>query len=771
MTRPRSVTALVAAATMSCAAMAAPAPGATLTNTAPPQSVSTGHSAWGWGNPTPQGQNLAGVAFDGADGYAVGAFGTVLRSDDAGQTWAGLPSGTTDDLNLVQELGPTAVIAAGGCSALESTNSGASFTALPLGLGEPCRDPVAAVAFSDPQHGYVELQDGTLLYTADGGATLQAKSSPPLAGGEATGLAFSSPTTGLAVSSTGLIERTTDGGNSWTQVEAAPDGLNDVTIVNPTLEYAVGNVGQLLSSTDGGATWTDLPLALQGGGAVPDLTSITCADANECLIATADSNELVRTSDGGLTGAKVSVSNDALTSVAYATGSTVVGVGALGATVISGDAGQTFPMVTTNGLSTFVTHGPLTAGTAPGTAYLPGDHGIAATTDSGASWSLLRVPTSQPIESVAFTSAQTGYALDGNGVLRLTDNGGTSWRSFAGNHSPFAALAVATPKTPLLVGPKGIFRSTDGGAGFRKVRGRVRVGRHAGPTVASLHLDAALVAHGTVVAWRKSAGRTPVVVSTDAGRTWRSVPLPPHDAHGSVAVNALSASRLWFLERDNLWATTDGGRHWHAVPGIGHLGEATDVSFSSPHDGVVGFNARLNGALDPPLHEASVLRTTDGGRTWAPEILAGQTSVSSADLLATPTGDLDAIAYGTGLASRPAPLGLFTTAGVPPATSHTKLRVRFARRRMSARALSRAGHRLLVTGHVSPVLSPDESVAVSFRLGRADWRLAQVRVASSGAFRLHIGHVRSSAAVVAQAVGTSAVAGAGTPVARFSVKR
>ena len=85
MTRPRYVTALVAAATMSCAAMAAPAPGASLTNTAPPQPVSTGHSAWGWGNPTPQGQNLAGVAFDGADGYAVGAFGTVLRSDDAGR--------------------------------------------------------------------------------------------------------------------------------------------------------------------------------------------------------------------------------------------------------------------------------------------------------------------------------------------------------------------------------------------------------------------------------------------------------------------------------------------------------------------------------------------------------------------------------------------------------------------------------------------------------------------------------------------------------------
>ena len=48
--------------------------------------------------------------------------------------------------------------------------------------------------------------------------------------------------------------------------------------------------------------------------------------------------------------------------------------------------------------------------------------------------------------------------------------------------------------------------------------------------------------------------------------------------------------------------------------------------------------------------------------------------------------------------------------------------------------------------------------------------MTQVRVASNGAFQLHLAKVHSSAEVVAQVAGTSAVAGAGTPVAQFSVR-
>ncbi len=68
--------------------------------------VSVGHSGWTWGSPRPQGNDLHGLAFaSGGPGYAVGDFGTLLKTGDGGATWSGLSTGTTADLDLVQTIG------------------------------------------------------------------------------------------------------------------------------------------------------------------------------------------------------------------------------------------------------------------------------------------------------------------------------------------------------------------------------------------------------------------------------------------------------------------------------------------------------------------------------------------------------------------------------------------------------------------------------------------------------------------------------------------
>src|ERR671919_639467 len=95
--------------------------GAQVANAAP---VSVGHSGWSWGDPRPQGNTLQGLDFAGARGYAAGGFGTLLRTDDAGETWAGVPTGLTDALRKVRVIDANTVVIGGGFAVCAADEGG-----------------------------------------------------------------------------------------------------------------------------------------------------------------------------------------------------------------------------------------------------------------------------------------------------------------------------------------------------------------------------------------------------------------------------------------------------------------------------------------------------------------------------------------------------------------------------------------------------------------------------------------------------------------------
>src|SRR5256885_16796597 len=82
--------------------------------------VSVGHSGWNWGNPQPQGNTLRAIEFAGARGFAAGDFGTLLRTDDRGRSWTGVPTGTTTALSRIAIPDESTVVAGGGCVLLRS---------------------------------------------------------------------------------------------------------------------------------------------------------------------------------------------------------------------------------------------------------------------------------------------------------------------------------------------------------------------------------------------------------------------------------------------------------------------------------------------------------------------------------------------------------------------------------------------------------------------------------------------------------------------------
>src|SRR5215212_2094991 len=92
--------------------------------------VRVAHAGWTWGNPLPQGDTLDAVDFVGARGYAVGEFGTMLRTDDGGATWTGVSTGLTEDLTDVRMITPDSVVIAGGCPVRRSDDGGRRFRRL-----------------------------------------------------------------------------------------------------------------------------------------------------------------------------------------------------------------------------------------------------------------------------------------------------------------------------------------------------------------------------------------------------------------------------------------------------------------------------------------------------------------------------------------------------------------------------------------------------------------------------------------------------------------
>lgn len=735
--------------------------------------VSVGHSGWTWGSPTPQGNDLDAVTFQGATGYAVGKFGTALRSTDGGATWSGLPTGTFNELSLVQELDPNTVIVGGGCSVAESTNAGGGFTELPINPStSSCNDLVSGLSFTSASTGYVEQQSGQVVFTSDGGQSVQAKTPVPVPNvGEshAQGLQFVSPTVGFAVTggpSAGTIQRTTDGANSWTQVASVADGLNDLTFVTPTTAFAVGDKGTLLQSNDAGATWTTRPLA---GAGTPNLTHIACSDVLHCLISIADSRSLIRTSDGGATGATVTPSASLLADVAFSTGTNVVGVGGAGATVLSADGGVSFPTLVSGGFQgaiSFAANLPLRAGGTAGSAYLLGAGGnLETTTDGGSTWKLLRIPGGGDLVDAAFPNATNGYSVGNDNVLRKTTNGGTAWSSLDAGVSDSTSLAAASATNVLLVGPVGIRRSTDGGQTFTKVSGNVKAtgkGKHkkAGPKVSSLKLSHSLTVGRNVFVW----SRTAAYESTNGGSAWQALPLPARTKITDLSFVSPSAGYVLDLAGDVL-GTRNQGKTWTKVFSLG-VDNAVGISFSSSQNGFV--------ALAGQGSEASllfdVLATTNGGKTWQPEVINGGGGTgNNPAVLAT---------KGHGYFADPASQGadqtsaVFATSNGGASAQASHLSISIGPKKLTAKALKSKHHnRVTIKGKLNPVTAAGEQVQISHRgpNGRS-WQSTLVNVASNGAFQVTLKNVKSTTDFVVYAVGDGVHGGAGAYV-RLTVTR
>jgi photosystem II stability/assembly factor-like uncharacterized protein len=584
--------------------------------------VVNGQSGWEWGTPTPQGNGINDIGFVGGVGYAVGNFGTIMSTTDAGQTWTGLNTGITADINKVALPAPGTIIIGGGCYDLISPNGGVSFTQMQFTVPGPnCTPTVTSQSFVSPALGYVLANTGQVLATNDAGQTFSGNSAPipgtQAAGGGATAtdIAFTSPTLGYALVG-GNIVRTTNGAGSWTVIKTVGAQLNSIFFTNNNTGYAVGSGSTVLKTTDGGATWNSVPVT--GAGGPRNFLKVRCANDTRCLFVPENSTGLVRTDNGGTTGSFISFGATPINAAAFASPTQAVAGASDGAMFTSADGGNTWTQVGSR-LGRQLTG--LRAVNA-NFAFAWGSLGAIATSQNGGvTWTNSTIPSSNAVDTASFADPNNGFALDSGGTLWGTTNGGTTWarKNTGGGRSPNDVAAISS-NIVLLVGPRGVRRSTNGGGSFSTVSGK---------PVAKAGLDQADVVVNGVVAW----GTRALLYSAN-GSSWKAMDLPPSGKKNLRidSADCSSTKACWVLTTNgHLFRTTNAGKKWTDVTlatGANDLGNDgnTLLSFDSASAGYVAISgfSPVSSNLGSTLGsngQGWVLATNDGGNSFAPQLI------------------------------------------------------------------------------------------------------------------------------------------------------
>ncbi|NOZ22493.1 MAG: hypothetical protein GXP25_15535 [Planctomycetes bacterium] len=199
-------------------------------------------------------------------GWASGENGTVLKTENGGETWMHLPTtGTMSPLHGICFVDRQRGWAVGGNETIIVTRDGgkswtrAQCPALPRPLGR--RKTLRAVSAVDPRHCWVVGAEGTILRTTDGGETweLQNLGIDPKAAHvfDLTDVCFTDARYGWIAGEIGsAIFRTENGGRTWEAVRTGiGHALSSVQFVNGRTGWAVGERGTRLKTSDGGRSW------------------------------------------------------------------------------------------------------------------------------------------------------------------------------------------------------------------------------------------------------------------------------------------------------------------------------------------------------------------------------------------------------------------------------------------------------------------------------------------------------------------------------------
>nr|WP_298143998.1 YCF48-related protein [uncultured Pseudomonas sp.] len=264
-----------------------------------------------------------------------------------------------------------------------------------------------------------------------------------------------------------------------------------------------------------------------------------------------------------------------------------------------------------------------------------GDRGhILYSDDNAATWAQAKVPTKQLLTAVFFVDDTYGWAVGHDAQILATQDGGKTWVTQFKDvereeGSPFLDVWFKDRDTGFVVGAYGaLLMTSDGGKNWEDIGDRLNSdeGYHLNAIVAVK--DAGLFIVGELGGMFRSA---------DWGQTWEAVKGPYEGSlFGALGTHEAGTLLVYGL-RGHLFRSSDFGDTWERI------------ELNTPNNGPLEFgladgNLLQDGSIVVVGHGGSVLKSTDGGRTF--DLINRRDRLSLAGVAALDNGNLILVGQG-----------------------------------------------------------------------------------------------------------------------------
>jgi photosystem II stability/assembly factor-like uncharacterized protein len=244
--------------------------------------------------------------------------------------------------------------------------------------------------------------------------------------------------------------------------------------------------------------------------------------------------------------------------------------------------------------------------------WIVGDGGtILRTTNGGATWTPAPSGTLNDLRGVSFVSAAAGWAVGAGGTILKTGDGGQSWSAQSGSSAFLGAVSFVNERSGWIGGGGDLASTSDGGATWTHYSTAFL--SFTGIEHIAFFTDARFVSEKRGVFVGVQRGGDVMFFTSDGGTTWSI-----HEMNGGFARwNAVAfgdGSHFWAVGLKDTFdqfspghvaASTDGGAGWTMQ---------TIPSGTRALNGVWFVSGTRGWAVG---EDGTVIRTTDGGATWA----------------------------------------------------------------------------------------------------------------------------------------------------------